>query len=205
MPAMMSRRALLATGLALPFLPAVSLAGAAPDWTGKLLMAARAQIGVTTGYDPAYVALPYPGGDVPRETGVCTDVIIRAYRDAFDIDLQQRVHEDMRASFSSYPAIWGLSRADASIDHRRVPNLERYFSRLGLKRDVPGRREDWQPGDLVTMRLGGRLAHIAIFAGHSPITDRARYIHNIGAGTREKEIRADYDHPMRFRLAPAET
>lgn len=204
MAAMISRRALLASGLAMPFLPSVSLAGTAPDWTGKLLTAARAQIGVTTGYDPAYVTLPYPGGDVPRETGMCTDVIIRAYRDAFNIDLQQLVHDDMRANFSSYPAIWGLTRADRNIDHRRVPNLERYFTRLGLKREVPGRREDWQPGDLVTMRLGGRLPHIAIFAGHHPLTERARYIHNIGSGTREEEIRTDYDHPMRFRFVPPE-
>lgn len=204
MPTMISRRALLATGLALPFLPPVSPAGTAPAWTGKLLTAARRQIGVTIGYDPAYITLAYPGGDVPRETGVCTDVIIRAYRDAFNIDLQQLVHEDMRAHFSSYPAIWGLTRADRNIDHRRVPNLERFFSRLGLKHAVPGRREDWQAGDLVTMRLGGRLPHIAVFAGHDPVTGRALYIHNIGAGTREEAIRTDYDHPMRFRFAPPE-
>ncbi|MFN4025560.1 MAG: DUF1287 domain-containing protein [Hyphomonas sp.] len=199
---MITRRTLLASGFALPLLPSVARAGTPPDWTDKLLRAARAQIGVTTGYDPAYVTLEYPGGDVPRTTGVCTDVVIRAYRDAFDVDLQELVHADMRAAFASYPNIWGLTRADRNIDHRRVPNLERYFQRRGLKREMPGRREDWQPGDLVTMRLGGRLPHIAIFSGHDPFTDRALYIHNIGGGAREEEIRTDYDHPMRFRFPP---
>ncbi|AXE66282.1 DUF1287 domain-containing protein [Hyphomonas sp. CACIAM 19H1] len=201
---MITRRALLATGLALPLLPAAGFAEPARDWTDKLLRAARTQIGVTTGYDPAYVTLGYPGGDVPRKTGVCTDVIIRAYRDAFDVDLQQLVHADMKANFSSYPGTWGLTRADRNIDHRRVPNLERYFTRQGLKREAPGRREDWQAGDLVTMRLGGRLPHIAIFSGYDPLTDRALYIHNIGGGTREEEIRTDYDSPMRFRFPPPE-
>ena len=199
---MITRRALLATGLALPLLPSVSFAGTEPDWTAKLLRAARAQIGVTTSYDPAYVTLDYPGGDIPRETGVCTDVIIRAYRDAFEVDLQALVHTDMKANFASYPKTWGLTRPDRNIDHRRVPNLERYFTRQGLKREAPGRREDWQAGDLVTMRLGGRLPHIAIFSGHDPLTDRALYIHNIGGGTREEEIRTDYDSPMRFRFPP---
>lgn len=201
---MITRRALLATGFALPLLPSVGLAQSAPDWTGKLLRAARQQIGVTTGYDPAYVTLDYPGGDLPRETGVCTDVVIRAYRDAFSLDLQEQVHTDMKANFSSYPKTWGLTRADRNIDHRRVPNLERFFERQGVERAAPGRRDDWQAGDLVTMRLGGRLPHIAIFSGYDPITERALYIHNIGGGTREEEIRVDYDHPMRFRYAPPE-
>ena len=135
---------------------------------------------------------------------MCTDVVIRAYRDAFDVDLQQLVHVDMKANFSSYPKTWGLTRADRNIDHRRVPNLERYFSRQGVKREAPGRREDWQAGDLVTMRLGGRLPHIAIFSGYDPTTDKALYIHNIGGGAREEEIRTDYDSPMRFRFSPPE-
>lgn len=199
---MITRRALLASGLALPLLPSAARAGTSPEWTARLLTAARAQIGVTTGYDPAYVTLDYPGGDVPRATGVCTDVIIRAWRDAFDVDLQELVHTDMKAAFASYPNLWGLRQADRNIDHRRVPNLECYFQRQGLKREMPGRREDWQKGDLVTMRLGGRLPHIAIFSGHDPLTERALYIHNIGGGAREEEIRTDYDHPMRFRFSP---
>lgn len=199
---MQTRRAFFFSGLSLPLLPALPLVAEESRWTKKLVHAARKQIGVTLGYNPAYVTLSYPGGDVPRETGVCTDVIVRAYRDAFDVDLQVLVHDDMKAAFASYPKIWGLTRADRNIDHRRVPNLETYFKRQGLELDMPGQREDWQPGDLVTMRLGGRLPHIAIFSGHDAVTGKAMYIHNIGGGTREDELYADYDTPRRFRFAP---
>jgi uncharacterized protein YijF (DUF1287 family) len=199
---MLTRRSFFLSALGLPLLPPLPLVAAESRWTKKLVRAARRQIGVTTGYDPAYVTLGYPGGDVERATGVCTDVVIRAYRDAFDMDLQVLVHEDMKAAFANYPKIWGLSRADRNIDHRRVPNLERYFERKGLERESPGRREDWQAGDLVTMRLGGRLPHIAIFSGHDKLTGTAMFIHNIGGGTREDELYADYDSPRRFRLEP---
>jgi uncharacterized protein len=201
---MWTRRSFFVSALGLPLLPPLPLVEAENVWTKKLVRAARKQIGVTTGYDPAYVTLAYPGGDIPRETGVCTDVVIRAYRDAFDVDLQVLVHDDMTAAFGSYPKIWGLTRADRNIDHRRVPNLERYFQRQGLERDAPGTRDDWQAGDLITMRLGGRLPHIAIFSGHDPLTGNAMFIHNIGGGTREDELYADYDSPRRFRFAPPE-
>jgi len=199
---MWTRRAFFVSALGLPLLPALPLVEAEQHWTRKLVRAARQQIGVTIGYDPTYVRLDYPGGDIPRESGVCTDVVIRAYRDAFDVDLQKLVHEDMAAAFGSYPKTWGLTRADRNIDHRRVPNLERWFERQGLERDAPGKRDDWQAGDLVTMRLGGRLPHIAIFAGHDLVTGTALYIHNIGGGTREDELYADYDSPRRFRFPP---
>ncbi|WP_291196273.1 DUF1287 domain-containing protein [Hyphomonas sp.] len=199
---MWTRRSFLVSALGLPLLPPLPLVEAENVWTKKLVRAARKQIGVTTGYDPAYVTLAYPGGDIPRETGVCTDVVIRAYRDAFDVDLQVLVHDDMTAAFGSYPRSWGLTRADRNIDHRRVPNLERYFQRQGLERDAPGTRDDWQAGDLITMRLGGRLPHIAIFSGYDPLTGNAMFIHNIGGGTREDELYADYDTPRRFRFAP---
>ncbi len=201
---MQTRRNFLISICAVPLLPPLPLVEAEKPWTRKLVRAARRQIGVTTGYDPAYVQLDYPGGDIPRESGVCTDVVIRAYRDAFDVDLQVLVHEDMAASFSSYPKTWGLTGTDRNIDHRRVPNLERFFERGGHEREAPGKREDWQAGDLVTMRLGGRLPHIAIFSGHDAVTGRAMYIHNIGGGTREDELYADYDTPRRFRFAPPE-
>ena len=201
---MWTRRAFFVSALGLPLLPPLPLVEAENVWTKKLVRAARKQIGVTTGYDPTYVTLAYPGGDIPRETGVCTDVVIRAYRDAFDVDLQVLVHDDMEAAFDSYPKTWGLTRADRNIDHRRVPNLERYFQRQGLERDAPGTRDDWQAGDLITMRLGGRLPHIAIFSGHDPLTGNAMFIHNIGGGTREDELYADYDTPRRFRFAPPE-
>ncbi len=201
---MLTRRSFFISALGLPLLPPLPLVSEESRWTKKLVRAARRQIGVTTGYNPAYVTLDYPGGDVDRETGVCTDVVIRAYRDAFDVDLQVLVHEDMKAAFTSYPKTWGLKGTDRNIDHRRVPNLERYFERQGLERDAPGKREDWQAGDLVTMRLGGRLPHIAIFSGHDPLTGTAMFIHNIGGGTREDELYADYDSPRRFRFEPPE-
>jgi hypothetical protein len=188
--------------LGLVLLPPLPLAAEADHWTKQLVHAARDQIGVTTGYDPAYVTLDYPGGDVDRATGVCTDVVIRAYRDAFNMDLQVLVHEDMKAAFTSYPKTWGLPRADRNIDHRRVANLERYFERRGIEREAPGERQDWQAGDLVTMRLGGRLPHIAIFSGHDRLTGKAMFIHNIGGGTREDELTAAYGSPRRFRLEP---
>lgn len=201
---MWTRRTFFVSALGLPLLPPLPLVEAENVWTKKLVRAARKQIGVTTGYDPAYVTLAYPGGDIPRETGVCTDVVIRAYRDAFDVDLQVLVHDDMTAAFGSYPRTWDLTRADRNIDHRRVPNLERFFQRQGLERDAPGTRDDWQAGDLITMRLGGRLPHIAIFSGHDPLTGNAMFIHNIGGGTREDELYADYDTPRRFRFVPPE-
>ena len=125
----------------------------------KLVAAARKQIGVTTGYDGAYKALDYPNGDIPRATGVCTDVVIRAYRDAFAFDLQQAVHEDMRGHFAAYPAIWGLSRTDRNIDHRRVPNLETFLTR---KQALLPDKSEFKAGDLLTFRLPRNLPHIAI-------------------------------------------
>ena len=122
-------------------------------------------------YDPAYVSMAYPGGDVPADTGVCTDVVIRSYR-ALGIDLQKLVHEDMHTSFSSYPALWGLLTTDRNIDHRRVPNLRKFFERQGSK--VKG---EIQSGDLIAWDLTGNgLWHIGVVVG--PDT----FVHNIGAG-----------------------
>ncbi len=196
---MLTRRKVIGGICGLPLAPLPQLS--APDWANALVRAARAQIGITTRYDPAYARLDYPGGDIPRAAGVCTDVVIRAYRDALDVDLQVLVHEDMRTAFSHYPPEWGLSAPDPNIDHRRVPNLERFFVRQGRERDVPGNRSDWQAGDLVTMRLGGRLPHIAVFCGHNR-DGGAIYVHNIGGGVHEEPIRAAFTHPRRFRFPP---
>lgn len=150
-----------------------------------LIDAAKSQIGVTLRYDPGYYSLTYPGGDIPRIAGVCSDVVIRAYRDGLSTDLQKLVHEDMQHAFSSYPHEWGLKRPDANIDHRRVPNLRRFLARHGAERPVSHKGEDYRPGDLVTQRVGGNLPHIAIVSdilsddGTTPLV-----IHNIGAGTR---------------------
>ncbi|MES0158242.1 DUF1287 domain-containing protein [Mesorhizobium sp. C268A] len=121
---------------------------AAPDWRSKLVEAAREQIGVTTFYDPAYVRLGYPGGDVAPDRGVCTDVIVRAYRRAFNLDLQKLVHEDMAANFAAYPKTWGLKATDRNIDHRRVGNLAAFFGRKGASLAVSEDPADFQPGDL---------------------------------------------------------
>nr|WP_307832988.1 DUF1287 domain-containing protein [Roseibacillus ishigakijimensis] len=146
---------------------------------------ARARIGVTTRYVPDYVALSYPGGDVPEETGVCTDVVIRALR-ATGVDLQKLVHEDMAAHFSAYPRNWGLKRPDRNIDHRRVPNLQTYFERQGLALPVTQEPGDYLPGDLVTCLVNGRLPHIMVVSDKKSLRGIPLVIHNIGAGTREE-------------------
>jgi uncharacterized protein len=133
-------------------------------------------------YDPAYVRLSYPNGDVPADRGVCTDVIIRAYR-KLGIDLQKEVHEDMKANFGLYPKMWGLSRPDRNIDHRRVPNLMTFFSRHGVVKPISTRANDYKPGNIVTWDLGRGLTHIGIVSNKKS-ADGQRYliVHNIGAG-----------------------
>jgi len=192
---MIARRALIA---ALPALALPAAARAEPDWPRKLVAAARAQIGRTVLYDPAYVQLAYPGGDVPADRGVCTDVVIRAYRTAFGIDLQALVHEDMSRAFSAYPKAWGLTRTDRNIDHRRVPNLETFLTRRGASLPLAG---GWRAGDLVTQRLGGSLPHISIIAADTPAGATPPVIHNIGAGTRAEPM-APAGVVGRFRFAP---
>ncbi len=133
-------------------------------------------------YDPAYVRLSYPNGDVPADRGVCTDVIIRAYR-KLGIDLQKEVHEDMKANFGLYPKMWGLTRPDRNIDHRRVPNLMTFFSRHGVVKPISTRANDYKPGDIVCWDLGRGLTHIGIVSNKKS-ADGQRYliVHNIGAG-----------------------
>src|SRR6185436_96528 len=127
----------------------------------KLIDGATEQIGITTSYDPSYQKLQYPNGDVPTETGVCSDVIVRAFRKA-GVDLQKEVHEDMKGNFSAYPTKWGLNATDANIDHRRVPNLQTYFARQGKQVETTGAAETFQPGDVVTWDLGGGVDHVGI-------------------------------------------
>ncbi len=130
----------------------------------------------TVRYDPAYVVLDYPGGDVPADTGVCTDVIIRTYRSALGVDLQKLVHEDMKRDFSAYPKNWGLKRADKNIDHRRVPNLQRYFKRKGAEIALT-KGAEYLPGDLIAWDLtGNNLWHIGVIVG------KDKFVHNIGGG-----------------------
>jgi uncharacterized protein YijF (DUF1287 family) len=133
-------------------------------------------------YDPAYRSIPYPNGDVAPNRGVCTDVIVRAYR-KLGIDLQQKVHEDMNVNFKIYPQRWGLKRPDTNIDHRRVPNLNIFFSRHGEKLSVTNKPEDYKPGDIVIWVLDNGLDHIGIVVDKKS-RDGKRYliVHNIGGG-----------------------
>jgi hypothetical protein len=183
-------------GLLLLALPV--LAGAVqPE---QLVLAAREQLGVTLGYDPAYRQLGYPGGDVPLATGVCTDVVIRALRKQ-GLDLQQLVHEDMRAHFAAYPRNWGLSRPDRNIDHRRVPNLMTYFSRRGFSLPPSGDPATYRAGDVVTWDLGNGLTHIGILSDRSSASGVPLVLHNIGRGVQEEDILFRFKVIGHYRLA----
>ena len=133
-------------------------------------------------YDPNYYSIDYPNGDIPENKGVCTDVIIRAYR-KLGIDLQKEVHEDIRDNFNKYPNNWGLTVQDKNIDHRRVPNLIVFFSRHGIAKQITGNPNDYIPGDIVCWDLGGGVTHIGIIVNKRSRDDK-RYlvVHNIGSG-----------------------
>ncbi len=162
-------------------------AAAAPKASALGLVAAGLQqIGQTLTYDPAYVDLKYPNGDLPIEKGVCCDVVIRALR-AGSVDLQQLVHEDMKGHFSAYPKLWGLKKTDPNIDHRRVPNLAKFFERSGKKLPVTKVPADYQPGDFVVCRLSNGLIHIMLVSTAKNADGTPLVIHNIGAGAREED------------------
>lgn len=166
-----------------------TLAAVHADTAEKIIAEARKQIGVTVRYDPAYVSLEYPKGDIPRERGVCTDVVIRAFRDALDKDLQELVHIDMKANFAKYPKIWGLKSTDKNIDHRRVPNLMTYFTRNHTSIPLPkgDQKSVFLPGDIVTCTVPPNLPHIMIVSDKKNTEGRPLIIHNIGGGTQEED------------------
>jgi len=160
------------------------------EFLQHLVAAAVERIHHVVRYDPGYVRIPYPGGDVPAETGVCTDEIIRSYR-SLGVDLQKEVHEDMVRNFDLYPRKWRwlLSRPDPNIDHRRVPNLMVFFGRKGESLSLSGRADDYTPGDLVTWDLGGGVPHIGIVVEQkSPQGGRYMIVHNIGQGPRMEDV-----------------
>lgn len=159
-----------------------------PDSVRDVIQAARSQIGKTIIYDGSYKKIAYPGGDVPIERGVCTDVMVRAFR-AVGIDLQVLVHEDMKAAFSQYPKAWGLAGPDANIDHRRVPNLAVFFRRHGLSLRPTETPSDYFAGDIVTWMLPSGYPHIGLVSdAWSPGHERPLVIHNIGQGTQEEDV-----------------
>jgi uncharacterized protein YijF (DUF1287 family) len=165
----------------------------------QLVVSARSQIGVTTAYDPAYRKLDYPGGDVPKKMGVCSDVVVRALREQ-GIDLHKEVHKDMKRDFAAYPQKWGLPKPDSNIDHRRVPNLMTYFQRRGYSLTVNQKVENFAPGDIVVWDLGKGVTHIGIVSDRRSTKGTPLVIHNIGNGTQEEDVLLNFRIIGHYRL-----
>ncbi|SRR5258708_4370086 len=159
------------------------------DFLRRLVSAAVERTTHTVRYEPAYLRIPYPGGDVPADTGVCTDEIIRSYR-AVGVDLQKEVHEDMTQNFSAYPRKWRWfsGKPDSNIDHRRVPNLMVFFQRMGETLPITTVPQDYNPGDLVTYDLGGNVPHIGIVVDRKGSSGRYMIVHNIGQGPKMEDV-----------------
>ena len=165
----------------------------------KLIAAAIEQVGVTTEYDPAYVKLTYPNGDVPLKTGVCADVIVRAFRQV-EIDLQKELHEDMQRNFARYPKKWRAKAPDTNIDHRRVPNLMTWFDRQGKALPLSHETKDYWPGDVVAWDLGGGLTHIGLVSAlKADGTNRYLIVHNIGSGAQLEDRLFEWKVIGRYR------
>ena len=167
----------------------------------RLTHAALDRTKVSVRYDPAYVKLDYPSGDVPADTGVCTDEVIRAYR-ALGFDLQKLVHEDMKAAFSKYPKNWGLKSTDRNIDHRRVPNLQTFFKRHGTSLPVTDTASDYLPGDIITCTVAGKLPHIGLVVPSPDGGDRPWVVHNIGSGPQMEDVLFTYPLTGHYRYHP---
>lgn len=156
-------------------------------------------------YEGSYRKIDYPMGDVPKNIGVCTDVVVRSYR-TLGLDLQQLVHEDMKDNFNQYPKNWGLKRPDTNIDHRRVPNLERFFERHGQTLAITDNPKDYLPGDVVSWRLAGGLPHIGIVTDKkSQQSDNYMVVHNIGLGPKLEDVLFDYRIVGHYRYLPRST
>ncbi|MFZ2904723.1 MAG: DUF1287 domain-containing protein [Cyclobacteriaceae bacterium] len=167
-------------------------ASAQEDFFKSLSSAAIELTHQKVSYDPQYFSIPYPNGDVPAGKGVCTDVVIRAYRKV-GIDLQKEVHEDMVTHFDQYPKNWGLKKTDKNIDHRRVPNLMTFFSRKGTVKKMTNVPQDYLPGDIVCWNLGGAITHIGIVVDKkSPDGKRNMIVHNIGGGQVLEDVLFSY-------------
>ena len=184
------------TALCIAFSASITYAAS----TDAFLKATRALESRFVLYDSAYTNIPYPGGDVSPRRGVCSDVIIRAYR-GIGIDLQQRVHEDMKKHFALYPKLWGLKRADSNIDHRRVPNLQVFFKRFGKTLPVTANAADYKPGNIVTWNLRdkGSLPHIGIVTDIKASNGNPLIMHNIGYGQVKEDMLFDYKITGHYR------
>ena len=166
----------------------------------NILESANSQAKTTRGYTQQYFSIAYPNGDLPVETGACTDVIIRSFRNA-GVELQKEVHEDMAANFSAYPNKWGLTSTDTSIDHRRVPNLQTFFTRRGKSLPVSLGSADYKPGDVVSWDLDGKgMTHIGLVSNiWNNRTRRYLIIHNIGGGTNVEDRLFDWTVTGHYR------
>lgn len=200
----MRRRQFVQCLAALPVAGAFAPAAAQTrDFGAELAAAALEQTRARVVYDPAYVVIPYPGGDVPADRGVCADVIIRALR-KLGADLQVLVHEDMKANFAAYPKRWGLKKPDRNIDHRRVPNLETFFRREGLRRVPTITPSNFRAGDVVSWNLrgdAGYLPHIGIVTARKS-HGRPMVVHNVGAGVKHEDVLFEWKMTGHFRVAP---
>ncbi|WP_411817055.1 DUF1287 domain-containing protein [Hyphococcus sp. DH-69] len=189
------------------FLVLLALGAASPAWAqmsfgDRLSTAAKERTKHQVVYDSAYVRIDYPMGDVAPDRGVCADVVIRSLR-ALGIDLQEEVHRDMTQNFSAYPQHWGLSTPDRNIDHRRVPNLETYFTRQGARLARSDDPASFQPGDIVAWNLRGGygwLPHIGIVTDQISATGRPMVVHNIGAGPKLEDVLFDWPITGHYRL-----
>lgn len=166
--------------------------------------AARKQIGKTLFYDPSYHVINYPNGDVSTDRGVCTDVIIRALRVAYNYDLQKFVHDDMQNNFIKYPQIWGLNQPDKNIDHRRVPNLQTFFKRRGWSLPLSYHLSEFKTGDIVTCIVPPNLPHIMIVSDWRNKDNIPFVIHNIGNGTQEEDRLSEFELTGHYRIKEIE-
>ncbi len=174
----------------------IATADAQPARTSAAIAtAAERQVGITIHYDPSYRRLRFPGGDVPPDRGVCSDVVIRAFR-AIGVDLQAEVHADMRRNFRLYPQLWGLRRPDPNIDHRRVPNLMFFLTRRGKSLPIRGA---YEAGDVVVWRLDNGLHHIGIVSEKRGRSGRLLVVHNIGAGARLEDVLDSFEKIGHYR------
>jgi len=166
----------------------------------QVIESAHEQLKMTTHYTQDYKVISYPDGDMPADTGACTDVVIRAFRKA-GVDLQKEVHEDMAANFAAYPQKWGLTRTDTNIDHRRVPNLQTFFTRKGKAVAISSEGSNYQPGDVVTWDLDGKgMTHIGLVSNDwNDRTKRYLIIHNIGGGVAEEDRLFDWKITGHYR------
>jgi len=177
------------------------------DFGARLSAAAIARTANHVVYDAAYVRMSYPMGDVAPDRGVCADVVVRSLR-ALGVDLQQLVHEDMSGAFAAYPRLWGLTRADTNIDHRRVPNLETFFTRAGARLPASVDAGDFLPGDIVAWNLRGDdgwLPHIGVVTDRTGPTGRPMVVHNIGAGPKLEDVLFDWPITGHYRYRPAQS